>query len=283
MPGQFDSARVRRLYGSAQFFRRDVHICLERSCALGDPKLHHAPRVFGILELMHLQRERSGAFEIGSRHMNFRPCHFAVIDGAFQFEIGVWVDASGRSNRRHAPRQIQPREAPGMLRVKRRRPTRRGIKHVLVHPDKAGNHRAPGEIQHFRALGDFYASRIAERGNLSVPNDKSLIRARSGAGAVNDAHVRQGNHRGIFLHERAHFRSELGPCLGPATRGPQGSPHQHAQSREHHFSHEPLRGGRFFERGAVYAPKSGKARTIHVNHSVRKASFVLSLSSTELK
>src|SRR5207302_10867724 len=34
-------------------------------------------------------------------------------------------------------------------------------------------------------------------------------------------------------------------------------------------------GGRFFERGAVYAPKSGKARMFHVKHSVRKASFVL--------
>src|SRR5207249_8673769 len=83
---------------------------LERSHALRDPEFHGTARILGILELMHLQRERSLPFEIRPRDLNFWPGHFAVVNAALEFEVRVRFNASRRSNRRHASRQIQPRK-----------------------------------------------------------------------------------------------------------------------------------------------------------------------------
>ena len=190
MPGHFDAVCVRCLHGRAQFFGRDVHVRLEGSHALRDPKLHHAACIFGILELVHLQRKRPWPFEVRSRDMNLGPGHLSIIDIALQLQVRVRLDAAGRSNRRHATREIQPRETRGMLGIQRRRAARRRVIHVVMHADKARDDRAAVEVQHCRAIGDLCACRVAERDDLSIGNHQSLTCARRCAGAVNDAHMR---------------------------------------------------------------------------------------------
>ena len=49
---------------------------------------------------------------------------------------------------------------------------------------------------------------VADRGDSSVANDERLILARRCAGAVDDAHVRERDDRGVDLHERTNLRRE---------------------------------------------------------------------------
>ena len=168
MAGYLDAVRVGRFRSRAQFFRRDVHVRLERSHALRDPEFHGTARILGILELMHLQRERSLPFEIRPRDLNFWPGHFAVVNAALEFEVRVRFNASRRSNRRHASRQIQPRKTRGVLRVKRRRTARRWIIHMVVHADEARDNRAPAQVQHLRAFGNLCVCGVSESCDLSV-------------------------------------------------------------------------------------------------------------------
>ena len=74
-----------------------------------------------------------------------------------------------------------------------------------MHADKAGNDGAAAQVENFRAFGDFCAGRVAKHADLSIANHQRLIGARSGAGAVNHARVRQRNYRRVFLDESAHF------------------------------------------------------------------------------
>ena len=238
MPRHFHAVRVRGFDRRAQFFRRDVLVGLERRHALRNPEFHRAARIFGIGELMHLEGEGSRAFQVRPGDVNLGAGHLPVIRVAFELEIRIRLDASRGSNRSHASRQIQPRKTCGMLGVKRRRPARRRVIHVVVHADQARNDRTPGKINDLRTFGNLCAGAVAKRSDLSLANHERLVGSRGRARAVDDAHMRQRNERRVFLYERAQLGSEFRRGLGTATRSEQGSQHQRTENREQPFSHE---------------------------------------------
>jgi hypothetical protein len=155
MAGDFEAVRVSDFDDGGEFVGREVHVGFERGHALGDPIFSGTTRVVGVFEFVHLWGERAGSLEVRSGDMDLGADARAGVDGFFQFEVGVWLDAAGRSNAGDAAGQVETRETCGVLRVHRGRAERRGIVHVVVHADEAGDYGATGEIEDFCAVGCF--------------------------------------------------------------------------------------------------------------------------------
>ena len=60
-----------------------------------------------------------------------------------------------------------------------------------------------GEIHHLRVRRNLHAGRAADRGDSAVANENCLIVARRGAGAVDDADVRE-RERALYRRRRTH-------------------------------------------------------------------------------
>src|SRR5690348_2784832 len=206
MSGDFDSVSMGGLYGGCQFVRGDVHIGFEGGNAFGDPEFHGAARVFGVFQLMHLKSECAMALEIRSRDVNFGSCHFTFVDRAFQFEVGVRLKAAGGAQGSDASRQIEARKTCSVLVIQRYRTTRSRIKHVIVHADDSRKKGVPGEIENFGAVRHLCGSGISERAYFSIANDERLIRADRRARAIDQAHVSEGEYRGVFFYKDAYVR-----------------------------------------------------------------------------
>jgi len=74
-----------------------------------------------VLELMHLDGEGAGAFEVRSGDVDFWASEFSFIDGAFEFEVGVRLDAAGGADGGDAAGEIEEREAGGVFGIERER------------------------------------------------------------------------------------------------------------------------------------------------------------------
>ena len=75
-------------------------------------------RNLSMRETDQFEGEGSRPFEVRSGDMNLRAGHFAFLDVAFQFEVGIKIDASHRSDRYHARREIQSRKTCSVFRIK---------------------------------------------------------------------------------------------------------------------------------------------------------------------
>ena len=155
MAGDFESVRVRDFDDGGEFVGSDVHIRLERGHAFGDPIFSGAARVFGIFELVHLRSERAGAFEVRTGDVDLWSDACAGVDRFFQFEVGVCLDAAGRSNAGYTAGEVEARKTRRVFGVHRGRTERRRIIHVVVHADEAGNDGSASEIEDFRAIRRF--------------------------------------------------------------------------------------------------------------------------------
>ncbi len=194
--GDLDAALMCRLHSGREFGARDVHVGLERSRALIGPEPDHTGGLIGTAQLVHLRGERALAFQVRAGDVQARTGHAAGIDQALDIEVGIGLHAARGARGRDSAGQIEPREGVAHLGVERHSPAAR-IEQVLMHADNAGNHGVAGEVEHARAGG-----RSSRGGDPAVVDHQRLIFPRRGAGAVDDPHVSEGDHRRIEREKR---------------------------------------------------------------------------------
>src|SRR5579864_1405821 len=134
MSGHLHSALVRGCNRSRKFRRRDEHVSLEIVYALIHPVIGGLRRVLRPSELVQLHRKRSRTFKIGTGHVYLRPWSLPSIDLLLQFEIGIRLKRSGRSDRGHASGKIKARKTVSHL---AKHAVSHGIEHVIVHAYQA--------------------------------------------------------------------------------------------------------------------------------------------------
>lgn len=71
---------------------------------LVEPEVDSFHGILWTAQLMHLQRPRAFALEIRTGHVHLRSRRLPRVDFFFQFEIGVSLKRSRRTNRRHPAR-----------------------------------------------------------------------------------------------------------------------------------------------------------------------------------
>ena len=152
--GDFEPALVGFVYRGAQLGAGDVHVRLEIVGALLGPVGDGAAGVIGVLQFVHLAGIGAGTFQVRGGRKNLGAGRAAGVNVTPEADVGVAVDGAGGADSGDAAREIEPRETRSMLGIERQPAAGRRIEHVIVHADKSGNHGAPGEIKHFRAVGN---------------------------------------------------------------------------------------------------------------------------------
>ena len=206
MAGELQPALVRRHDRRAQHFAADVGVGLEPGDAFIGPVVHDAARFLGRSDLRH-RPGPAGPGEIGAGEMQPRPGRLATIDRPLHVDLVVRRGAAGGARRGHAVGEVQPRRGELELHAA----AARGVERVVVHPDDAGNHGVAGEVHDPRPRRRGRRRGRSNRHDLSAVDQDRLILERRLAGAVDDAHVLQGDarfrnadHRLDGRRERAH-------------------------------------------------------------------------------
>ncbi len=126
--------------------------------------------------------------------------HAATIDQFLDFQIEVRLNTSGRANRRHAQREIQPRKTRPHVGVHRRRTAHRK-EHVIVHAYQTGQHRVALEIDCLCIRFDARSRAGIDRCDLAGANHYRLIFKRVYACAVDYADVCECDYRRFNANE----------------------------------------------------------------------------------
>src|SRR5579863_8165042 len=106
MARHFQAFGMSLVYGGLQSRLIDEHIPLERSAALAGPEVDKGLRLRGSAQLMHSGEDTALTLQVGRSHVHFRSKDLALIDIAFQVEVGIGLNASGCTYRRCTAGQV---------------------------------------------------------------------------------------------------------------------------------------------------------------------------------
>src|SRR6202000_2815768 len=207
--GEFEAALVGLVDGGLELGARDVHVGLEAGDALVGPEVDGGLCVGGVFELVHLEGEGAGAFEVGAGDVDVRAGDAAVVDGAAEVEVEIGLDGAGGAEGGDAGAEVETRRGEGHLGHDDGRLGGAGdvevgageVVHVVVHADEAGEDGVAGEVdvQRGRAVGAGPGGHVAfvglhvigreDSGDFAVREDDGGVFERSGTGAVDDADV----------------------------------------------------------------------------------------------
>ena len=175
MRSDFKLASVRSIDRGLQFLARDVHVALEGRGALVRPELDGRARVGGVLDLVHLRRERAHAFEIRAGDVHLGAKHLSGIDQLLRLDVGIGFHRSGCADRGHAAGEIELGEAAAVFGIERHVGAGGRVIHMVMHADNAGERRIARKVDTLGVVGDVDAGRRADRDDLARVNDDRLI------------------------------------------------------------------------------------------------------------
>jgi len=112
---------------------------------------------------------------------------------------------TGGADRSHASRKIKTWKTETHLTEDH---ITHGIKHVVMHADKARNHAVAVQVEHLRFTRYTYRRGISDSRDFSFEYHDGLVLARSCAGAINDAYMSQSHNRSIYFYKIAHLRRQ---------------------------------------------------------------------------
>src|SRR5271170_3258346 len=95
MAGDLESLCMSVVDRRLQFFGRDMHVRLERGCALSSTIVDSAGGVIRVLQNMQLGTEGGRAFEVRAGEKEPGAGNFSCVDIALEGNIGVRFNASG--------------------------------------------------------------------------------------------------------------------------------------------------------------------------------------------
>src|SRR5882757_3520528 len=197
---------MRVLNGHLELFGLDAHVGLEGGDALRGPVVNGAAGIIRVDESMQLRYHTEEIADVRTGDAQLRSRLFTRVDDLLQGEVRVRLHAPSGARSGNAAREIQPWSAVEHLDIERQSilatlGTR--IKEVFVHADETGDDGFAGEIQNLRVLWigvlELGALHAADLATLDVD---ALILHRGGARAVDDAHMRQHQHRRILTDIR---------------------------------------------------------------------------------
>src|ERR1700704_851965 len=151
--------------GGRKFRGGDEHVRLEIVHALIEPKVDGFSCIIRAGELVQLQSPTASAFKIGSRNMDLRARRFALVNLLLELKIGVRLERTGGAYGCDATSKVQTWKAERHL---AKDAVTHGIKHMVVHADKAGDDTVAVEIEHLSIFGDIRRRGIRDRFNLSL-------------------------------------------------------------------------------------------------------------------
>ena len=209
MAGEFQAMAVRLFDGGAQLGAGDVHVGLVGSRALRRPEGDGGACVRRIGELVHLDEGAVGAFEIGRRHVHVWPHDMTRIDLMLEVEIGIGFDAAGGAQGGDAQGEIEPGRGKGHLRHHQRLVAVTGgiqigagdVIHMVVHAHQAGHHAFARRVDAAIAGGNSVGGGL-DGGDAAILDQHGPVGQSGRAGAVNDAHMGQGNPAGFHFDKR---------------------------------------------------------------------------------
>src|SRR5260370_1108543 len=184
-----------------------VHVRFKRRSALLRPEVHPAPRVGGVLELMHLGEDRPCTFKVRCGGVYVRARHLAGFDLALHLEVREAFDVAGRAQRRDPGCQVESRRSVGNLGDQKPRrqnlavfvAIKKGcVVEVIMHAHQPGNY---GVAVHVESLGISGWLRGGSRTGglyLSSSNDDGLIVKCRRTCDVNQFYVRKCDGRRAY-------------------------------------------------------------------------------------
>src|SRR4029077_7630602 len=226
VPGEFQVVCVRLLYGHAQFLTSDVHVGFEGRHAFRRPIIDHAFGIVGAGEFVHLGKAGGRAFEVGRRRVNGWAGHEVRVYAAFDFQVGVGLEAPGGAHGGYASCQIEARRGVRNFRNEQTRLAdlsagnlhryRVRIVEMIVHSNQAGNDGVAGELEPLRTLRDLGGRGWADGLELSVCDHDCLIFLRRRAGSIDYPDVAEDEDRCVDAHEGRGVAGglSLGNCGG---------------------------------------------------------------------
>jgi hypothetical protein len=124
--------------------------------------------------------------------MNARTRLSSLIDVALRPDIPVEVECAGGPDRGHAGRQIQPRQTP--LRRPRAAPLHL-VEEVVVHSHQTRDDGAPWKSESLGFWRNLDDGGRSDGRDAPVPENDGLVSSYRPSGAIDDAHMRQREHR----------------------------------------------------------------------------------------
>ena len=193
MPGDLEPALVRFLGGGAQLRTRDVHVGLERCCALVRPVVHHRSCVGRVTQRLDLRDRKAGPLEVWRGHVDRGAERGAGVDGLLDVEIRVAGHVAGSSHGGNAAGEIETREAEALFVVDGS--AARWVEQMLVQHHVAWHDAASGEVERAGPGRDLRGRRVADGENRGAPDHDRLPGPRRRTGSVDDPNVGERDDR----------------------------------------------------------------------------------------
>ena len=203
MPRNFRAALVRRGHRGSQLGRGNEHIGLEIVYPFIQPVIDSLRSIFRPGELVQLQSPRTRTLQIWAGDVNLWPRHSPRVDLFLDLQIGVRLQGTGGADRSHASRKIKTWKTETHLSEDH---IAHGIKHVVMHADKARNHGVAVQVEHLGFPRYTYRRGVSDSRDFSFEYHDGLVFARTCAGAINDACMSQSHNRSIYFYKIAHLR-----------------------------------------------------------------------------
>ena len=135
---------------------RDVHVSLEGCDAFTGPVGDGLARVLRAGEFVYLRKHRARTFKIRASDIHFGAGNHSLVNPLLEVQVGVGFDAAGSAHGGYSGSQVESGiavnhfvegdAAGGQLAILSE-DIPRGIEHVTVHVDQAGNYCASVHIK----------------------------------------------------------------------------------------------------------------------------------------
>src|ERR1700730_3266157 len=197
------AALVRRGHRGSQLGRGNEHIGLEIVHAFIQPVIDGLPSIFRAGELVQLHSPRTRTLQIWAGDVNLWPRHSPSVNLFLDLQVGVRLERTGGADRSHASRKIKTWKTETHLSEDH---IAHGIKHVVMHADKARNHAVAVQVEHLGFIRYAHRRGTSDSRDFSFEYQDGLVFARTCAGAINDAYMSQSHNRSIYFYKIAHLR-----------------------------------------------------------------------------
>ena len=176
---------------------------------------------------MHLCKSGRRTFQVGCRRVNAGSRHQVRVNSTLDFQVGVRLQASGRTHRGHAGRQIKSgrrvgdfgNEQSGFTNpsIDNLHCVRIGVVEMVVHSNQAGDHCRARAVHTSRTRRDLGRLLRADELYFAVRDHDCLVLLRRRTRTIDDSDMRKNEDWSIDADEVRYATRLL--CLRNGDRG----------------------------------------------------------------